>query len=52
LKAGTPFEIASTPVIAVQRWRTPSAGEVPSVAEPAEGGSGASTGTNVPVKYW
>ena len=46
LNAGTPSETASTPVIAVQPLANAvSKRKVPSVAEPAEGGSGASTGT-------
>src|SRR5882672_5668063 len=50
--AGTPSETASTPVMAVQPLANAvSSRNVVSGTDPALGGSGASTGTNVPVRY-
>ena len=51
--AGTPFETASTPVIAVQPLANAvSSRNIVSGAWPAFGGSGALTGTMPPVTYW
>ena len=50
--AGTPFDTASTPVIAVQPFANAvSSRNVVSGWCPALDGSGTSTGTIVPVKY-
>src|SRR5215831_18115737 len=50
--AGTPFETASTPVIAVQPFANAvNSKNVVNLAVPASGGSGACTGTTRPVAY-
>src|SRR5215475_3303974 len=51
--AGTPFDTASTPVIAVQPLaKAVSSRNVVSGAVPVSGGSGACTGTTLRVTYW
>jgi hypothetical protein len=51
-KAGTPFDTASTPVIAVQPFANAvSSRNVVNGCVPAFGASGVSTGSIVPVRY-